>query len=177
VLPRADLAVVYGESGSGKSFFVLDSRCRLPGQEWRGKRTAGQGCGLHSAEGAGGFRNRLNAYSAHHNVPLDLSTWRVIPEAPNFMQAEDIKALIAAVKAYGQPDLIVVDTFAQVMPGANENAGEDVGKALGHCRALKRATGAMVVLIHHSGKDASTRGSWLVRAQGCVRLRNRDRAR
>ena len=27
--------------------------------------------------------------------------------------------------------MIVIDTFARVMPGANENSGEDVGKALG----------------------------------------------
>jgi hypothetical protein len=50
-------------------------------------------------------------------------------------------------------DVLVVDTFAQVTPGANENAGEDVGRALANCRALHRATGAIVVLIHHAGKD------------------------
>jgi hypothetical protein len=158
VLPRADLAVVYGESGSGKSFFVLDLAVSVAtGQEWRGKRVTAGRVVYIVAEGAGGFRNRLNAYSMHHEMPLDLIDLVIIPEAPNFMQAEDIKALIAAVKGY-EPTIIVVDTFAQVMPGANENAGEDVGKALGHCRALKRATGAMVVLIHHSGKDA-TRGA------------------
>jgi hypothetical protein len=30
-----------------------------------------------------------------------------------------------------------------------------MGRALAHCRALFEATGAMVILIHHSGKDAS----------------------
>jgi hypothetical protein len=156
VLPDADLAVVFGESQSGKSFFVLDLIATVArGAEWRGKRTRVSKAVYIAAEGAGGFRNRLNAYSAHHNVPLSELDVAVIPDAPNFMLADDIKALIAAVKAYGHTDLIVVDTFAQVMPGANENAGEDVGKALSHCKALRRATGAMVILIHHSGKDAS----------------------
>ena len=32
---------------------------------------------------------------------------------------------------------------------------EDMGKVLAYCRAITRATGAMVVLVHHSGKDES----------------------
>jgi hypothetical protein len=76
----------------------------------------------------------------------------VIPVAPNFLKAEDIRELIAGI---GAADLIVVDTFAQVTPGANENASEDMGRALGHCRVLHRETGATIVLVHHSGKDAT----------------------
>jgi hypothetical protein len=50
---------------------------------------------------------------------------------------------------------VIIDTFAQVMPGANENAGEDVGKALQHCKGIHKATGAVVILVHHAGKDSS----------------------
>jgi hypothetical protein len=49
--------------------------------------------------------------------------------------------------------VVIVDTFAQTTPGANENAGEDMGKALAHCKGIHRATGAVVVLVHHAGKD------------------------
>ena len=49
----------------------------------------------------------------------------------------------------------IVDTLAQVTPGANENSGEDMGHALANVRALRLASGAMVVLVHHAGKDAS----------------------
>jgi hypothetical protein len=48
-----------------------------------------------------------------------------------------------------------VDTFAKVTPGANENAGEDMGKALDPCRIISQHTGAMVILIHHTGKDVA----------------------
>ncbi|MNQ99725.1 hypothetical protein D3C85_1154750 [compost metagenome] len=71
------------------------------------------------------------------------------------MEAALITDLIKEIKARGQYDLIVMDTFAQVMAGANENSGEDVGKALAECRRIHRHTGAMVLLVHHSGKDAS----------------------
>lgn len=155
VLPKADVGVVYGESGSGKSFFVTDMACTIAeGLPWRGKRTKQQRVVYIPAEGAGGFRNRISAY-IQHRMMFDLDKLQVIPASPNLMDGPDVVELIEEIRAGGPCGLIVVDTLAQAMPGANENAGEDVGKALGHCRSLRRATGAMVVLVHHSGKDAS----------------------
>lgn len=154
LLPRASLGVVFGESGSGKTFWLLDLvGAIVRGVEWRGLHTR-QGRAVYiCAEGVGGFRNRLAAYCEHHGVPnLDIG---VIPDAPNLLERTDVKDLVVAIKAFGPVEVIVVDTFAQVMPGANENSGEDVGRALAHCRAIHKATGALVILVHHSGKDAS----------------------
>lgn len=154
VLPQAGLAVVFGESGSGKTFFVLDVVGAIArGAEWRGRRVR-QGAVVYvCAEGEAGFRNRLQAYCQFHG--LDDLPLGVIPDAPNLLEKGDVKDLLAALKAHGPADVIVLDTFAQVMPGGNENSGEDVGRALAHCRALHRATGALVILVHHAGKDAS----------------------
>ena len=49
----------------------------------------------------------------------------------------------------------MVDTFAQVTAGGDENSAKDIGRALEHCAGLHRATGATVLLVHHSGKDES----------------------
>lgn len=156
LLPRADLVVVFGESGSGKTFFVLDLVGAVArGIAWRGRKVTQGRVVYICAEGANGFRNRLDAYARHNGidaVELDIG---VIADAPNFMEKADIKDLLAALTAFGKTDVIVVDTFAQVMPGANENSGEDVGRALAHCKVLHKVTGAAVMLIHHSGKDAS----------------------
>jgi hypothetical protein len=154
VLPKAGLAVVFGESGSGKTFYVLDMVSAIArGQQWRGMKTTQGRVVYICAEGESGFRTRLTAHCKHHGI--DQMPLGVIGDAPNFMEKNDIKDLIAAVKSYGPTDIIVVDTFAQVMPGANENSGEDVGRALAHCKALHRVTGALVILVHHSGKDSS----------------------
>ena len=74
------------------------------------------------------------------------------------MLVPDVKDIIHSVNAFGPVKVVVVDTFAQVMPGANENAGEDVGKAIAHCKVIHKHTGALVILVHHSGKD-STKGA------------------
>src|SRR5690606_7968170 len=54
--------------------------------------------------------------------------------------------------------LVFVDTLAASIPGANENAPEDMGAFLGKARWIKEETGAVIVLVHHTGKD-TTKGA------------------
>ncbi len=156
VVPRAELMVVFGESGSGKTFAVLDLVGAIArGTEWRGCRVKQGRVVYVAAEGAGGFRNRLKAYGLQHEIALLDIPMGVIADAPNLMNKPDALDVCKAIKAAGGADVVVIDTFAQAMPGANENAGEDVGKALAHCKGIHRSTGALVILVHHAGKDAS----------------------
>lgn len=156
LLPRADLIVLYGASGSGKTFVALDIAASIArGVAWRGMRTKKARVLYIAAEGGGGVGKRFEAYARHHGInaaDLDIG---IITVAPNFMMKEDIAELVASIVASGGADLIIVDTYAQVTPGSNENSGEDMGLALSNCRNLTAATGATVLLVHHAGKDAS----------------------
>lgn len=157
VLPRDGLAVLYGESGAGKSFIVLDMLGAIVrGVPWRGQRVRQARVVYVCAEGQRGFAKRWQAYKSHNALPL-VDGFMVITDVPNLLQQDD-KVIAERLAEAGGVDLIVFDTFAQVTPGANENASEDVGKALRHCRRLHDATGATVVLVHHAGKDL-TRGA------------------
>lgn len=156
VLPKAGLGVVYGASGSGKSFVVLDMGMAIArGAEWRGRKVKQGRVAYIAAEGADGFRKRLAAYAQHNAVDLTDVPMTVLNAAPNLLEKQDAVDVAKGIKASGGADLIIIDTFAQTTPGANENAGEDVGKALGYCKRIHESTGAMVLLIHHSGKDAT----------------------
>lgn len=151
VLPRAEVAVLFGESQSGKSFAALDLAVAVAmGTLWRGRRVTRGRVVYIAAEGMGGCRNRLKAIAIHRGV--DLRCLDLIADCPNFLQKDDA---LAVAKSVGKADVIIVDTFAQVTPGGNENSAEDVGKALAHCKEIHRITGALVILIHHSGKDSS----------------------
>jgi hypothetical protein len=173
VLPRAGLAVIYGDSGSGKTFFTLDLVAAVArGGEWRGKAVA-KGRGIYIvAEGAGGFRNRLEAYCAQHDVDPASLDIRFITDAPNLLDKADIRELLISILGYGRVDFIVIDTYARAMAGANENDAKDVGQAVAHCDAIHRKTGALVVLVHHSGKDVNkgARGSGALRAAADVEI-------
>ena len=155
VLPRAGVAMVYGESGTGKSFFVLDLVAAIArGMDWRGHKVERAEPVVYiCAEGEADFRDRVQAYCTYNGLqdfPIG-----VIPDAPNLLVKDDVRDLIGSVKAFGPTSVIVVDTLAQATPGANENSGEDMGRALAHSKALNRATGALVLLVHHSGKDSA----------------------
>lgn len=167
VLPRAGLAVIYGASSSGKTFFTLDLVSAVArGQDWRGAKV-NKGRVLYVvAEGAGGFRNRLQAYCEFHGVDPDDFAITFLRQAPNLLTKDDIREFLEKVVPLGRFDLIVIDTYARAMAGGNENDAKDVGQAVAHCDVIHRKTGAMVVLVHHSGKDATkgARGSGALRA-------------
>jgi len=155
VLPEsADLIVVYGASGSGKSFCVLDMAMSLVrGVEWRGRKVKRKRVLYVAAEGGGGVSQRLKAYSLHHGVPLKGLPLGIIHDVPNLMVEEDASSLVKSIMDAGNADLIILDTLAQVTPGANENSAEDMGLALKHARAIRKATGAVIMFVAHTGKD------------------------
>lgn len=155
LLPRAEIGVIYGEPGSGKTFWTLDLVGAMVARaRWNNLPTR-KSSGIYViAEGAHGFRQRLAAYNkAKPDETLDFG---IINAAPNLLSVGDVKVLLTEIKKYATKiDWIVIDTLSASTPGANENSGEDMGKVLAHCKALSRHTGAMVLLIHHTGKDAS----------------------
>lgn len=155
VLPRAELAVIFGESGSGKSFLALDMMMTISkGEDWWGKKTKKGNVVYICAEGIYGFAKRIEAYGKEKGLPDD-GSFQIIDNIVNLMEKQDVKDLIAGIKSAGTFDVVVIDTLAQSMAGGNENTSEHMGLVLAHCRAINKATGALVVLIHHSGKDSS----------------------
>lgn len=156
ILPRADLCMIYGPPGSGKSFVALDMALAIArGVPWFGQRTTKGRVIVLAAEGGGGYGKRIKAYCDVHGIaPEDLDLG-VITGHPNLMEPDEVRELARSIKATGDVALVVMDTLAQLTPGANENAGEDMGRALSHARVLRESTGATIAMVHHSGKDIS----------------------
>ncbi len=158
VMPKATIGAVFGASGSGKTFATLHMAASLAmGLDWYGIPTRKSKVLYIVAEGAFGMRDRLSAWCTHHGVsPSELGkNFYAIPSAPNMLDNDDIKLLVNTVRsALGTVDLVIVDTMAQVTPGANENSGEDMGKFLSNAGLVGKALAATVCLVGHSGKNA-----------------------
>lgn len=173
-LPKGQLGVLYGESGSGKSFATLDmcaAICRGV-ESWNGHRVTAGRVLYVVAEGVSGFRQRIKAYCHQQAIPrigMDV----IYDITPNLINVAQITDLIKEVSEREPYDLIVMDTFAQVMAGADENNGQDVGNALTQCKRIAARCGAMVLLVHHSGKDASkgSRGHSSIKAACDVEIK------
>lgn len=159
VLPQAEISAIFGASGSGKTFAALDMAARIAlGLEWFGIPCRRAKVLYIAAEGASGLRERLQAWCVANDKKLgDLDGWLyVLGDQPNLIEKEDVKALVASAKAQcAGVELVFGDTMAQMTPGANENSGEDMGRFLGHCKAIGKALNAMLALVGHSGKDGS----------------------
>ncbi|ESQ73718.1 hypothetical protein ABAC402_17790 [Asticcacaulis sp. AC402] len=166
VLPRAGLGVIYGASTAGKSFIALDMvACVARGVDWKGHKTKPGKVVYVAAEGASGFRTRLNALSVHTGVALEDLGVGVVADAPDLFgdgDADDLTEELCLVEA----DLVVIDTLARTMVGGDENSAKDMSVLVARCEKISRATGAMVILVHHSGKDATkgARGSSALKA-------------
>jgi hypothetical protein len=157
VLPMGEFGILFGASGSGKTFVALDMMFAIAlGREWRGQRVKkGRVVGI-AAEGGAGIGKRGEAYAIYHGIDLStVDNLQIITAAPNFLDDDDISEVIAEIKNLGDVRLVVIDTLAQVSPGANENTSEDMGRVLRNIKLLHEATGAMILVVHHAGKDLS----------------------
>lgn len=172
-LPSASLCVLFGASASGKTFIALDQAMAIArGIDWRGARTKQGAVAYIVAEGAGGFAGRVQAYCHENAVDPTTVPIHVLAAAPNMMLNTDVQALLAQVRKLGRLAVIYVDTYARVMGDGNENDAKDTNQVIHNCELLHKASGAIVVLVHHSGKDATkgARGSGALRAAADVEL-------
>jgi hypothetical protein len=55
--------------------------------------------------------------------------------------------------------LVIIDTFARASVGLEENSASDVGKAIAKFDMVRRATGAGLIVVHHTGKGGSAGGA------------------
>lgn len=164
--------VVYGESNSGKTFWTTDLALHVAaGKEWNGRRVEQGGVIYCVLEGGFGFRNRVHAWRQHHREEEEIP-FIAIPAGLNLLDPEaDTPRLIEAINAAaedfaGPVKLVIIDTLSRALAGGNENAPDDMGALVTNMDAIRAATGAAVLFVHHSGKDAArgARGHSLLRA-------------
>jgi hypothetical protein len=155
LFPDKGLASIYGPSGSGKSFLALDLMATIVrGTSFYGSKTNPCPVVYVALEGTGGIANRIQAYETYHNITFP-RTFRVVTNMLSLFNSE-AKIFAAAVKEAGlDVGVIVIDTLAQSAPGSDENSSADMGRIISNAQLLQRETNGLVVLIHHTGKDAS----------------------
>jgi len=156
ILPAESFAAIYGRPSSYKSFAALYLSAMIAsGREAFGRATEAGPVVYIAAEGAAGLRRRFQALKKEHSLPVETPLYFIkAPQINLFSTLEDRDAIAEAIKALGiEPRLVVIDTFARVTAGADENQVKDVSQAIGVLSTLMEF--GTVLIVHHSGKDES----------------------
>ena len=177
LLDQGAMSVVYGESNSGKTFVALDIAYHVArGLNWAGMRTAQHSALYIAAEGGNGIRRRAGALKTRCGPAGD--AFQLLPHTVDLLRpSADLGPLLAMIQQISPaPGLVVIDTLSRALAGGDENSPTDMGALVKHLDALRKASGAHILVVHHSGKDASkgARGHSLLRAATDTEIEIRD---
>ncbi|MGO7916232.1 AAA family ATPase [Rhizobium ruizarguesonis] len=158
IMPLRGLATIYGAPGSAKTFLAVDLALSVAGGvPFFGKQVSQGGAIYIAAEAGTGLKKRVIAARAEKAMP-DSAPFAMIALAPNLgPKKSEAAALIADIKGQWPNNapvrLIVVDTLARTLRG-DENSALDMGAFVADAAAIAAAFNCLVLVIHHSGKDA-----------------------
>jgi putative DNA primase/helicase len=116
VLPLEGIAAIFGPSGSGKSFLVLDLLAAVAsGADWFGCRTKAAPVLYIALEGEAGIAQRVQAYQVKHGR---LSAgFRFLLQSLDIRNATDRADLVTAVQAAGwSGGVLCLDTLNRAAP-------------------------------------------------------------
>jgi putative DNA primase/helicase len=152
VIPERGIAAIYGQSGSGKSFLVVDMAISIAkGADWFGYRAKACPVTYVVLEGEAGLSVRLAAYRTKGSIPNGIE---FIDQPVNLLDTKDLRDLVTAIKANQMGDgIVIIDTLNRAVPGIDENSSVDMGHAINACKLIQQAVGGLVLLVHHSGKN------------------------
>lgn len=163
-LDRNCLSMLYGPSNAGKTFVALDIAMHIAaGKPWRGLHVNGGPVLYIAAEGGAGIRNRVAAIKREH-PDMASAPFTLLPIGLDLHGQGDALA-VCEIMPDESPALVVVDTLARSMGAGDENTAKDAAMFVRNCDLIREATGAHVMVIHHTGKDTErgARGSSALR--------------
>jgi len=167
LVEQTDLGLIFGASGSGKTFVALDmAYCIAAGIPYHGRNTRKAGVLYVCGEGHSGLQKRLKAIHVEkgYHDSLHIHTTK-LPAA--FIDKNSTIAIQNTINKIGNIGLVLVDTFHRNLGDGDENSAKDIAKFLQNIDLYLRSSGIAVLVVHHSGNDSTSgrsRGSSSIRA-------------
>jgi hypothetical protein len=165
-LPRDGVVLLGGQSGAGKTFIVCHlAVCLATGVDFFGRRVKENvGVAILAAEGAATLPMRLKVAGdevapgkkfpiTHVSVNVDLM--KPADERTVIRQLLEVRAEMD--RRYGvRMGAVILDTVAASFGFNDENNNSEVTNATKALYRIANAVGALVIGVHHYGKDQST---------------------
>lgn len=157
-LPAQGTAMLYGASGSYKSFVALDMALCLaygvPGQ-WGAPPVKNDVLFIAGEGPVATAKKRWPAWREWREIEFSNDhRFFILDRVPAFTDTErweGIKADLAHLNV--KPALVVVDTMARLLTGMDENSAKDVTMVTDFMEGIARHYECLALAIHHTGKD------------------------
>lgn len=143
------LNALVGPSGAGKSFVAVDIAGLMA--------TAGAQVVYIAGEGLFGYSARWEVWKAHNNLK-NCPNLIFYDRPVNFLDPVEMEKFFNEI-SINKPDMVIVDTVARCMGGADENSTRDMNAFVASCDRITHTFGSGVLVVHHTGKDGKMRGS------------------
>ena len=169
-LVRNTLAGLIAPPGACKSFLAVDWACRVAtGTPWHGRPVKHGAVFYLAGEGQQGLAKRIEGWEIANGVNVKDAPLFISSGIPFLCEASNVELTVELLEEAAdlvffesglEPALIVIDTVARAMNGANENTAEDMGRFIAAKDALRQRWGATVLSVHHTGhnSEAQRRG-------------------
>ena len=161
-LPENATILLYGETGSYKSFIAIDMACSIAtGSNWQGHKVT-QGEVIYiCGEGLQGINKRIKAWGIHNNITTDIPVF-VSQRSVSILDSESateaqeaVQELITTEKI--TPKLVIIDTLARSL-GGDENSNKDITLFIAYLdKYLKDEFNVSILVVHHTGHESKNR--------------------
>lgn len=180
VLPAHGTGMLFGASGSYKSFLALDmASCLAHGHagQWGAPPVPNDVIYFAGEAPVGTAKQRRPAWLEWQGIssPHRLA---IFPRVPFLGDHDGWAGVKLDIEELGiKPSLIIIDTFSRLLTGFDENSTKDAVVAVGFVEDLARFYECFVLVIHHTGKDENkgARGSSVFQANFDTMLATKKR--
>ncbi len=158
VIQKRSAALMFGKSNSFKSFLAIDIGLSVEaGRSWHGNAVSPGGVLFVATEGANGVgRLRIPSWYERHGVARDRRSAFLYPKEIRLDVADDVSALIGAMKTSGPFSLMVLDIFGGSMAGS-EIEDQTARRWVHGIQRILRETEAAILTVAHTGWQDDTR--------------------
>lgn len=168
LLAKDTLAALVGPSGCGKTFAYCSLAYHVAlGLPWFGRDVHAGAVFVLAGEGRSGLRKRFAGLESYHKVQLDSAPLFIADGLPTLCNLGNTASVIQAIQAAADdaffanggadPVLVIIDTVARAMGGANENQASDMGALVAAMDWIRTTWGATVLAVHHTGHENGDR--------------------
>jgi hypothetical protein len=170
VFGPGDIGMLYGHSGCGKTFVVIDLILKLcTGKRWANRFDVLRPLSVAycAGEGYGGLPSRFQTATANYGIQ-ELPNFTFFKKVPQLFNAAHPFHAIHFITSWQDLqsrgfllplDFLIIDTLHTANNGGDENSSNDMQIIFSNCQLIAQSLGCAVLIIHHANKEGGVRGS------------------